>query len=91
MPLKRNWITRMVDLFHVLEFGVVYNKTNIRDVLKDTFDDAISLPTTNDLLEAIIEAQTKGLYFTVKNKKRKLIEKKTVGKDPLFELIELDD
>ncbi len=90
MPEKRNWIARMVVLFQNLELGVVYNKSNIRDVLKNKFNDAISLPTTKDLLEAIIKAQSNGLVFRVKNKTRKLIEKKTVGKDPLFELIEVE-
>jgi len=81
----------MVDLLQNLELGVVYNKTNIRDVLKERFNDAVSLPTTGELLEAIINAQEKGLEFKIKNKRRKLIKKKTVGKDPLFELIEINE
>ncbi|MHA1291838.1 MAG: hypothetical protein ACTSQJ_04115 [Promethearchaeota archaeon] len=88
MPEKRNWIVRMVDLFHKLELGVLYNKTNIRDILKDKCDDSISLPTTGELLEAIIFAQRNGLFFKINNKIRKLIEKKTASKDSLYELIE---
>ncbi|MGQ4875897.1 MAG: hypothetical protein ACP6IY_17670 [Promethearchaeia archaeon] len=91
MPVKRDWIIRMVDLFHKLKIGVLYNKTNVRDVLKDECDDSISLPTTGELLEAIINAQNNGMVFKVGNKFRKLIKKETAGKDSLYELIEFDD
>ena len=90
MPLKRDWIVRMVDLFQKLEIGVLYNKTNIRDFLKDQCDDAISLPTTGDLLDSIIKAQENGLFFKINDKIRRLLEKKTANEDSLFELIEED-
>jgi len=91
MPAKRDWITRMVDLFNKLELGVLYNKTNVRDFLKDYCDDSISLPTTSELLDSIIEAEKHGLFFKKNNKIRKLIEKKTASDDSLYELIEEDD
>ena len=90
MVSKRDWITRMVDLFHNLEFGVIYNQTNIRDFLKENFDDSISLPTAGELLKAIIHAQSKGLHFKVNEKIRKIVEKKTVSDDSRYELIEED-
>ncbi|MHA1148964.1 MAG: hypothetical protein ACTSR8_12060 [Promethearchaeota archaeon] len=90
MPKKRDWIVRMVDLFKKLEIGVLYNKTNIRDFLKEQCDDAISLPTTGELLDSIINAQKNGLYFKVNDKIRRLVEKRTANEDSLFELIEED-
>ena len=90
MPEKRDWITRMVDLFHFLKFGVIYNQTNIRDFLKDNFDDSISLPTTGELLKSIMAAQEKGLCFNINGKIRRIIEKKTVSNDSRYELIEVD-
>ncbi|MBD3341406.1 MAG: hypothetical protein GF353_20035 [Candidatus Lokiarchaeota archaeon] len=80
----------MVDLFNKLELGVLYNKTNVRDFLKEHCDDSISLPTTGELLDSIIEAEKRGLLFTVNDKIRKLIEKKTASDDSLYELIEKD-
>ena len=73
------------------ERSLLIRRDFLEATAKETFNDTISLPTTGELLEAIIEAQEKGLEFKVKNKKRKLVEKKTVGKDPLFELVELDE
>ena len=90
MPEKRDWITRMVDLFHNLEFGLIYNQTNIRDFLKDNFDDSISLPTTGELLKALINAQANGMVFKVNGKIRKIIEKKTVNNESRYEIIEED-
>jgi len=89
MPEKRDWLTRMVDLFHKLQLGLIYNQTNVRDFLKDNCDDSISLPTTGELLKAIINAQDQGLEFRVDGKLRKLIEKKTFSGDSRYELIEL--
>ncbi len=90
MPEKRDWITRMIDLFHNLEFGIIYNQTNVREFLRDKFDDSISLPTTGELLKAIVNAQANGLCFKINGKTRKIIEKKTVNNDSRFELIEED-
>lgn len=88
MPEKRNWIVRMVDLFNILDVGVIYNKTNIRDVLKDKCDDSISLPTTGELLEAIVQAHERGLTIRIGDKTRRIVEKKTPNSDSLYELIE---
>jgi hypothetical protein len=90
MSVKRDWITRMVDLYHHLNLNVIYNATNVREVLKEECDDSISLPTTISLLESIIKAQKEGLYFEVDGNRRKIIEKKTPNDDSLYELIELD-
>ena len=81
----------MVDLFNKLELGVLYNKTNVRDFLKDYCDDSISIPTTSELLYCIIESEKQWLFFKINNKIRKLIEKKTASDDSLYELIEEDD
>jgi len=88
MPVKRDWITRMVDIFHGLEFGIIYNKTNVRDFLRDECDDSISLPTTGELLDSIIYAQDNGMHFKVGNKVRELVEKKTANEESRYELIE---
>ncbi|TXT63216.1 MAG: hypothetical protein BAJALOKI3v1_410012 [Promethearchaeota archaeon] len=88
MATKRDWITRMVDIFHGLEFGIIYNQTNIRQFLKDECDDSISLPTTGELLQAIINAEENGMKFEIDGKIRKLIEKKTVNEESRYELIE---
>ena len=90
MPEKRSWIDRMVDLFHKLELNTLYNITNVRILLKEQCNDSISLPTTRGLLEAIIEAQKKGLEFNINNKIRRLKKKKTATDDSLYELIEED-
>jgi len=81
----------MVNLFISLEPEVIYNKTNIRDFLKDKCEDSISLPTTRELLNAIIDAQEKGIIFQMGNKMRKLIEKQTINNDTLYELIEFEE
>jgi len=90
MPEKRDWITRMIDLFHNLEFNIIYNQTNIRDFLKENFEDSISLPTVGELLKSIVKAQEKGMQFIINGKVRKIIEKRTVSDDSRYELIEVD-
>ncbi|MFO8019731.1 MAG: hypothetical protein R6U96_13985 [Promethearchaeia archaeon] len=90
MARKRDWITRMVDLYHKLNLNIIYNATNVREVLKKKCDDSISLPTTIRLLESIVKAQEEGLRFVVNGKRRKIIEKKTPNDDSLYELVELD-
>ena len=91
MVTKRDWITRMIDLMHNLKKNIIYNATNVRDFLKDNFDDSISLPTTIALLNSIVKAQKNGMVFIVDDKIRKLKEKKTVNDDSRYELIESDD
>jgi hypothetical protein len=71
-----------------LEFGIIYNKTNVRDFLRDECDDSISLPTTGELLESIIHAQENGMEFIIEGKVRKLVEKKTANDESRYELIE---
>ncbi|MGV9202902.1 MAG: hypothetical protein ACOC44_02655 [Promethearchaeia archaeon] len=80
----------MTDLFHKLDLNVIYNATNIREVLKEKCGDSISLPTTIRLLESIINAQKRGLRFVINGKRRKIIEKKTPNDDSLYDLVELD-
>ena len=81
----------MIDLMHNLKKNIIYNATNVRDFLKDNFDDSISLPTTIALLNSIVKAQKNGMVFIVDDKIRKLKEKKTVNDDSRYELIESDD
>lgn len=90
MPQKRDWIRRMVDLYHKLTLNVIYNATNVRDLLKEKCNDSISLPTTISLLESIVKAQKEGMYFEIEGKRRKIIEKKTPNDDSLYELVETD-
>ena len=89
-PIKRNWIERMVDIFHKLEFNTLYTITDLRKMLREQCNDAISLPTTKRLISAILNAQENGLQFIGNNRLRKLIEKKTVNEGSLFELIEIN-
>ncbi len=91
MAVKRDWITRMVDIFHKLDLGIIYNKTNVRDFLRGECDDSISLPTTGELLESIINAQEKGMVFQIHGKVRKLVEKKTANDESRYELIEIEE
>jgi len=88
MPTKRDWIARMVDIFHGLEFGIIYNQTSIRRFLRKECDDSISVPTTGDLIQAILDAQEKGMKFEVNGKTRTLIEKKTALDESRYELVE---
>ncbi len=88
--VKRNWIERMVDIFHKLELNTLYTMTDIRKMLREKCNDAISLPTIKRLIFAIIKAQESGFQFIRNNKLKKLIEKKTVNEDSLFELIEIN-
>lgn len=88
--VKRNWIERMVDIFHKLELNTLYTITDIRKMLREKCNDAISLPTIKRLIFAIINAQESGFHFIINNKLRKLAEKKTVNEDSLFELIEIN-
>jgi len=87
--VKRNWIERMVDIFHKLELNTLYTITDIRKMLRTQCNDAISLPTIKRLIFAIMNAQESGLQFIISNKLRKLVEKKTVNENSLFELIEI--
>ncbi|MBD3215823.1 MAG: hypothetical protein GF311_24650 [Candidatus Lokiarchaeota archaeon] len=88
MPTKRDWITRMCDLFHGLKLRVIYSQSSVRDFLKDECDDSISLPTTGELLRSILDAQNRGMQYIVKGKKRKLIEKLTANGESRYELTE---
>ncbi|MBD3194755.1 MAG: hypothetical protein GF317_06855 [Candidatus Lokiarchaeota archaeon] len=88
MGTKRDWITRMVDIFHGLEFGIIYNQTTIREFLQIDCDDSISLPTTGDLIQAILKAQENGMNFVVNGKNRKLIERKTARGESRYLLME---
>jgi len=90
MPVKRDWIVRMIDIFQALELGILYNPTSIRDFLRAYCNDSISAPTAQKLLSSIIKAQEEGLQFRINKKIRRLIEKKTASKDSLYELIEED-
>ncbi len=91
MPLKRDWITRMIDIFHKLRLNIIYNQTNVRDFLRDECDDSISLPTTGELLTSIIKAQENGMLFKINNKIRKLEEKETYSGESRYELIEFEE
>lgn len=88
MPEKRDWIIRMCDLLHNLQLNVIYNVSNIRDFLKENFNDSISLPTTGELLKRIILAHEKGMMFKIGNKFRKLEKKTNYSGDARYELIE---
>ena len=86
---KQNWILRAINIFNSLELNIIYSTPEIRNFLRDNFSDSISIPTTADLLSAIIHGQENGLQFMINNKIRKLIQKKTKGNNKLYELIEL--
>jgi hypothetical protein len=88
MLKKRDWIVRMVNIFHKLEIRVLYNGPSVRSILREKCDDSISIPTTQKLLRAILEAQKNGLQFKINDKLRKLVEKKTATNEKWYELIE---
>ena len=85
---KRNWIDRMINIYHNLEFNVLYTPPSVRELLRNNFDDSISHKTIRELLDKMIEAQKHGIQCKVGNKFRKLIVKKTINEDKLYELIE---
>ncbi|MHA1724448.1 MAG: hypothetical protein ACTSXH_06350 [Promethearchaeota archaeon] len=91
MPVKRDWIIRMIDIFLKLKLNILYNPTNVREFLRNECDDSISLPTTAELLKRIIYAQEKGMQFKIGNKIRKLEEKATYSGDCRYELIEFEE
>jgi hypothetical protein len=76
----------MVDLFYGLKIGIIYNQTTIREFLRTECDDSISVPTTGEVIEAILDAQEKGMKFEVDGTIRKLIEKKTALDESRYEL-----
>lgn len=86
---KQNWIVRAKNIFNSLELNIIYTAPEIRNFLRENFLDSISIPTTADLLSAIIQAQENGMQFIINNKVRKLIQKKTKGNTNLFELVEI--
>ena len=85
---KRNWIDRMIDIYHNLEFNVLYTPPSIREFLRENFNDSISHKTIRELLDKMVEAQDKGIQCKVDEKFRKLVVKKTINEDKLYELIE---
>lgn len=87
-PEKRDWILRMTNIFNNLKVNVIYNAPAIRNLLRNDYNDSISIPTTEKLLLAILEAQKSGLIFKIKDKRRKLIEKETANNEKWYELIE---
>lgn len=86
---KRDWLVRATDIFKKLEINVIYNAPSVRNLLREECNDSISVPTTEKLLLAIIEAQETGLQFKVKEKIRKLVLKDSATSDKLYELIEM--
>ena len=86
---KQNWIVRALNIFNSLELDIIYSTPEIRNFLREKFFDSISIPTTADLLSAIIHGQENGMQFVIKDKIRKLIQKKTKGNNNLFELVEI--
>ena len=86
---KRNWVIRTIDIFHNLKLNVIYNAPDVRNLLRENFSDSISIPTMSDLLSNIIIAQEKGMQFVINNKVRKMVEKETISKNKLYELIEI--
>ncbi|MHA1489167.1 MAG: hypothetical protein ACTSRI_05885 [Promethearchaeota archaeon] len=87
-PEKRDWIVRMTDLFIKSKVNILFNAPSVRNFLRKECNDSISIPTTEKLLLAIIEAQKSGLIFKIKDKRRKLIEKETANNEKWYELIE---
>ncbi len=87
-PEKRNWILRMTDLFNKLKVNVIYNAPAIRNLLRNDYNDSISIPTAEKLLLAILEAQKSGLIFKIKDISIKMIEKETANNEKWYELIE---
>ena len=87
--IKRDWLVRATDIFNGLEVNVIYNAPSVRKFLRKKCNDSISVPTTEKLLMAIIEAQDRGLEFKINNKSLKLILKDSATSDKLYELIEV--
>jgi len=86
---KRDWITRISDIFNKLELNILYSAPSIRKFLRKHCGDSISAPTVEDLLAATIKAQEEGLQFKINNKIRKLVLRETANGDKLYELIEI--
>jgi hypothetical protein len=85
---KKNWIVRATNIFNSLELNILHSAPEIRTFLRENFFDSISIPTTGELLSAIIDGQENGMQFIVNNKIRKLIQKETKGNINLYEMIE---
>jgi len=86
---KRNWIVRATNIFNSLELNIIHSAPEIRNFLRENFSDSISIPTTGELLSAIIDGQENGMQFLINNKIRKLIQKETKGNTNLYEMIEI--
>ena len=85
---KRDWITRISDIFNKLELNILYSAPSIRKFLRENCGDSISAPTVEDLLASTIKAQEEGLQFKINNKIRKLVQRETANGDKLYELVE---
>ena len=85
---KQNWIVRATNIFNSLELNIIHSAPEIRNFLRENFSDSISIPTTGELLSAIIDGQENGMQFLINNKIRKLMQKETKGNTNLYELVE---
>ena len=86
---KQNWIVRATNIFNSLELNIIHSAPEIRNFLRENFSDSISIPTTGELLSAIIYGQENGMQFLINNKIRKLMQKETKGNTNLYELVEI--
>ena len=86
---KQNWIVRATNIFNSLDLNILHSTPEIRNFLRENFSDSISIPTTGELLSAIIISQENGMQFIINNTTRKLIQKETKGNTNLYELIEI--
>jgi len=86
---KQNWIVRATNIFNSLELNIIHSAPEIRNFLRENFSDSISIPTTGELLSAIIDGQENGMQFLINNKIRKLMQKETKGNTNLYELVEI--